>query len=279
MWADNETNVDLLGFDYLVDSLDVLLTQPGLLPLTVGVLGDWGSGKTSLLRMAQERLKPADGYLTVFFSPWRYEDYEDVKGALIDAILSRLEEAIPEGDEDMKAAVRRLRRMARRLGAGTAGALKVVIRPAVTFAAQHYGAPPEVAALMGEAATAAVDAATPGGESAGPTDTAPTVIESVTCGSARPLVTGRRRPSHRPVRDYRTTSSGRHGLGGETVEAAVDIGGSARGYQDHARAVGAPTTAVRQAVQTVCLCVIALSVNARLCRRALTILGTFQKSS
>ena len=37
MWPDNETTVDLLGFDYLVDSLEVVLTQPRLLPLTVGV--------------------------------------------------------------------------------------------------------------------------------------------------------------------------------------------------------------------------------------------------
>jgi hypothetical protein len=49
--------------------------------------------------------------------------------------------------------------------------------------------------------------------------------------------------------------------------ATVQNGGSARGYQDPARAVGAPTKAVRQAVQTVCLCVVALSVNVRICRR------------
>lgn len=180
MWADNETKVDLLGFDYLVDSLDVLLTQPGLLPLTVGVLGDWGSGKTSLLQMGQQRLDAAGGYLTVFFSPWRYEDYEDVKGALIDTILSRLEQAIPEDDEDERKRLRTLRRMAKRLGAGTAGALKVVVRPAVSFAAQHYGATPEVAAVAGEAAAAAVEAATAGGESSAPTEAAVSTIESVT---------------------------------------------------------------------------------------------------
>jgi hypothetical protein len=40
VWADNETDVDLLGFDFLVDALVVALTEPRLLPLTIGVLGE-----------------------------------------------------------------------------------------------------------------------------------------------------------------------------------------------------------------------------------------------
>jgi MFS family permease len=65
LWADNETTVDLLGFDYLVDSLEVVLTEPRLLPVTVGVLGDSGSGKTSLLQMVAERVgvRLGDGVL------------------------------------------------------------------------------------------------------------------------------------------------------------------------------------------------------------------------
>jgi KAP family P-loop domain len=56
MWADNETTIDLLGSDYLVDSLLVVLTETRLLPVTVGISGDWGSGKTSLMGMAAEAL-------------------------------------------------------------------------------------------------------------------------------------------------------------------------------------------------------------------------------
>lgn len=49
MSHDNETSIDLLGFDYLVDSLEVVLTEPRLLPVTVGVLGgDSGYVKWSL---------------------------------------------------------------------------------------------------------------------------------------------------------------------------------------------------------------------------------------
>jgi len=29
MWADNETRIDLLGFDFLVDELLVILRDPG----------------------------------------------------------------------------------------------------------------------------------------------------------------------------------------------------------------------------------------------------------
>jgi hypothetical protein len=78
VWADN----DLLGFDFLVDSLVVALTESRLLPLTVGVLGDWGSGKSSLLRLVREALPTTaldehggavTHYVCIEFSPWQFE--------------------------------------------------------------------------------------------------------------------------------------------------------------------------------------------------------------
>ncbi|GAA4077189.1 hypothetical protein [Actinomadura miaoliensis] len=48
---------DLLGFDFLVDELVVALTEPRLLPLTVGLLGDCGAGKSSLLKITQRELE------------------------------------------------------------------------------------------------------------------------------------------------------------------------------------------------------------------------------
>lgn len=104
MWADNDTAIDLLGFEYLVDELEILLTEERLLPLTIGVNGDWGSGKTSLMRIGRERLEAGESaarFICVSFSPWRFEDYHDVKAALMAAVVDAVAERV-DTDEDLK---------------------------------------------------------------------------------------------------------------------------------------------------------------------------------
>ena len=159
MWADNETDLDLLGFDELVDELVVALTTPHLLPLTVGLLGDWGSGKSSLLRITRRELEAEtthDGvqpYLCVGFSPWLYEDYEDVKVALMTEVLAacRSRATAPEA----QAQAERLGRFARVFGrrgrtAGRAAITAVpAVVPAILAAVQPDLADTSVAALQG----------------------------------------------------------------------------------------------------------------------------------
>lgn len=151
MWADNEADLDLLGFDFLVDGLMVGLTEARLLPLTIGVLGDWGSGKSSLMliaadELARERSDPRDEserdpdtspYLTVAFSPWQYEDHEDVKVALMTAVLDALQERMPEAIEELdrlRAFVGVLKRWGRRVGR-VGSALIPTVMPVVLQAA------------------------------------------------------------------------------------------------------------------------------------------------
>jgi len=122
MWADNEADLDLLGFDFLVDTLFVAVTEPRLLPLTVGLLGDWGSGKSSLMAITRrelEQFRKGDAsespYLCVSFSPWQYEDYDDVKVALMTTILDAIGDRIADDAPEQKK-VSALRRCARGFG-------------------------------------------------------------------------------------------------------------------------------------------------------------------
>ena len=57
MWSDNESDVDLLGFDYLTSAITLIVGNESLLPATIGVYGDWGSGKSSLLKRTQGELE------------------------------------------------------------------------------------------------------------------------------------------------------------------------------------------------------------------------------
>ena len=58
MWPDNETATDLLGFDVHANLLRAVITDDSMLPLTIGVFGDWGGGKTSIMKMLETSLDP-----------------------------------------------------------------------------------------------------------------------------------------------------------------------------------------------------------------------------
>jgi KAP family P-loop domain len=61
MWPDNETANDLIGFQVHADLIRAVVTNPKMLPLTIGIFGDWGGGKTSIMKMLERDLDPDAG--------------------------------------------------------------------------------------------------------------------------------------------------------------------------------------------------------------------------
>jgi predicted KAP-like P-loop ATPase len=90
MWKDSETNIDLLDFDYLVDVTKKIILNDNLTPSTIGIYGDWGSGKSSLMDMVKVDLSKDKDILCLKFNGWLFEGYEDAKVALIGSILDEI---------------------------------------------------------------------------------------------------------------------------------------------------------------------------------------------
>jgi hypothetical protein len=45
MWSDNETANDLIGFQVHADLIREVVTDDKMLPLTIGVFGDWEAAR------------------------------------------------------------------------------------------------------------------------------------------------------------------------------------------------------------------------------------------
>jgi tRNA A37 threonylcarbamoyladenosine biosynthesis protein TsaE len=77
---------------------------------TVGIFGSWGSGKTTLMRCIEQKLKnfqeefktdefeahlhnfDATKFKTIWFNPWKYDDTHGIRNALIQTILREMAE-------------------------------------------------------------------------------------------------------------------------------------------------------------------------------------------
>lgn len=93
--TDNETKIDLLNNEAIACTIIELLRAKPDHPVTIGVHGDWGAGKSSVLEMIEAGFADQDDVLCIKFNGWRFQGFEDAKIALIEGIVTGLVEKRP----------------------------------------------------------------------------------------------------------------------------------------------------------------------------------------
>lgn len=115
MWSDIETDKDLLGFSIHASLIKDVVTNTKNLPITVGLYGDWGSGKSSVLKIIENQLKDDNDAIVIYFDGWTFESFDDAKLALIQGIVDELNksekffEKAKDKAEDIKSAFSKLK--------------------------------------------------------------------------------------------------------------------------------------------------------------------------
>lgn len=98
MWSDNETTRDYLNFGVVAKTVAEIVEQSQSSPISIGVSGAWGIGKSSMIKLIQKELiaKHADTdnskYIFVEFNAWLYQGYDDARVALIDVVAAKIAE-------------------------------------------------------------------------------------------------------------------------------------------------------------------------------------------
>ncbi len=88
--ADNETAVDLLYYQAVARTVVRVVAEDSDEPLSVGVHGDWGAGKSSVLMMVEEAFEGRERILCVRFNGWLFQGFEDAKAVLIETVVDEL---------------------------------------------------------------------------------------------------------------------------------------------------------------------------------------------
>lgn len=108
---DQETATDLLHYEAIARTVVRFINETPRAPVTIGVHGDWGAGKSSVLKMTEASFQGNDRVLCQWFNGWTFEGFEDAKTVVIETIVDELRRSRPTSTKVADAAKKVLRRV------------------------------------------------------------------------------------------------------------------------------------------------------------------------
>ncbi|MGC0805042.1 KAP family P-loop NTPase fold protein [Pantoea agglomerans] len=112
MWSDKESSEDYLNFGEVSQLAVDVLTTENMLPVSIGIFGNWGAGKSSLLKLIEQKLEQDDKeWIVINFDSWLYQGYDDARAALLEVIATALTKAAGENKTLISKAKRLLSRV------------------------------------------------------------------------------------------------------------------------------------------------------------------------
>ena len=123
MWNDIETTVDYLHFSVVADTVAELIIESNGNPISIGVSGNWGAGKSSMVKMIGESLKKNDSekaekeknYVFLEFNAWLYQGYDDARTALLQVVADKLNDEVKKRSSLKDTVVEKTKNFAKRI--------------------------------------------------------------------------------------------------------------------------------------------------------------------
>ena len=101
MWSDTESKEDYLNFGEVSQIVTEILETEAMLPVSIGVFGNWGAGKSSLLNLIEQQIK-SNEWIVIKFDAWLYQGFDDARTALLETIANHLIQAAKDEETILK---------------------------------------------------------------------------------------------------------------------------------------------------------------------------------
>lgn len=139
MWSDNETDQDFLNFGFVADIAAEVILQANGKPISMGISGSWGVGKSSMMKLLAKSLKSRtdEKYLFVEFNAWLYQGYDDTRAALMEVIARAVLKKAEDSKDAVDGVVEHAQNLLKRVNW-----LRLASASAKTVAALAVGLPP-----------------------------------------------------------------------------------------------------------------------------------------
>ncbi|MEH3102185.1 KAP family P-loop NTPase fold protein [Sphingomonas adhaesiva] len=109
MWSDNETLRDLVNFSHVAEIAAERIIGAKGEPISLGISGDWGVGKSSMMKLLRTSLEAREDVDIRFveFNAWLYQSYDDARAALMETITATVVEQAVEKKDTLSATARK----------------------------------------------------------------------------------------------------------------------------------------------------------------------------
>ena len=94
MWIDSASEIDMLSYRPFAELLYRIINDKRMNPLTIGLYGSWGAGKSTILKLTENIIENSDSQkkiACVNVNSWMFEGYDDAKHALMESLLRGIE--------------------------------------------------------------------------------------------------------------------------------------------------------------------------------------------
>lgn len=87
-----EEEKDWLGYDSFIEKLATLIVRSAKsAPLTIGIEGEWGTGKTTFMKRLRKKVKSQCA--TIWFEPWKYQERDEIWKGLITELFKGIDKS------------------------------------------------------------------------------------------------------------------------------------------------------------------------------------------